>query len=239
MLQGFLRPWLAAQTIFNRELVRRFQGTATTVRDLERRAPRFEQAVEHLEARIRELEVARADSGTRVGDRPVSLADVLSVERLFVHSRIPRPPARVMVEGPASAGVVADLTAFGFEVTTVPAAAASVDAVVSLSIPGTDLVPGGAVTMVKAREAWRAIRPGGELIVTVVCDPGTGSSHAWWTSGLRAALAPFVIVETLVAAPDGAGSLVVTPLPPGGDLPSGGRETLVLIHARRPDAPDR
>src|SRR5262245_32222697 len=51
VLRAFMRPWLAAQTIFNREASRRVQSMQTVVHDLERRTPLLESAVRHLEDR--------------------------------------------------------------------------------------------------------------------------------------------------------------------------------------------
>jgi SAM-dependent methyltransferase len=238
VLLVFVRPWLATQTIFNRELARRFQDVATTARDLERRAPRLEQAVDDLDERIRALERDRTGSGSRARVVEAPVGDVASVERLFVHSRLPRPPGRVLVEGPAGAAIAADLTAFGFDVTTGPVAGATFDVVISLSVPETDLRSDGVETQISTRDAWRALRPGGQLILTVAREPHAGLWPAP-VKTLEASLTPLLVIETLVAARVEGASISVAALPAGDDLPPGSHEALVLIHARRPDAPDR
>src|SRR5688572_5169868 len=45
LLRLFLRPWLATQTIFNREIGRLLDAMLTAVRDLLRRMTRFEEGI--------------------------------------------------------------------------------------------------------------------------------------------------------------------------------------------------
>ncbi len=115
-LQVFLRPWLATQTIFNREIARRFQNMVTSVRDLERRAPHAEKGLEHLLARVQQLEERLAPPNLSQQDAGGDPGVDRSIERMFVHSRIPRPPSRVLTLDDGATGVAMELAAFGFDV---------------------------------------------------------------------------------------------------------------------------
>ena len=113
LLQLFLRPWLAMQTIFNREIGRRFDESATIVRDLRRRVPLIEDGLHSLDARLRALEAVRP-GGEDVARRPHT--DSSYVQRLFIHSRLPPPPARVLLQDAAGEVIERELVNLGYRV---------------------------------------------------------------------------------------------------------------------------
>jgi len=126
LLQLFLRPWLAMQTIFNLEIGRRFDESATIVRDLRRRVPLIEDGLQSLDTRLRALEAVRP-GGEDVVRRPHT--DSSYVQRLFIHSRLPPPPARVLLQGDAGDVIERELVSLGYRVTR--SVSGDVDAVVA------------------------------------------------------------------------------------------------------------
>lgn len=233
VLRAFLRPWLAAQTIFNREIARRFQTMVTDVRDLDRRAPRLEEAVHRLEERILRLERSNRE-GAPLGaaDAPDREAGIASLERMFVHSRLPRPPARVLASAPDAAVIAPELESFGFDVLV--ADVTSVDAAAFDVVLHLDASGGNQAGIESVRQlvtaAARALVAGGRLVLSLRPNPagsGTTADHAELTALLDA----FHVEEALVAWHDGVRLRVRTlPGAVGGDsVPP----MLVLIHARR------
>jgi SAM-dependent methyltransferase len=88
----------------------------TSVRDLERRAPHAEKGLEHLLARVQQLEERLAPPNLSQQDAGGDPGADRSIERMFVHSRIPRPPSRVLTLDDGATGVAMELAAFGFDV---------------------------------------------------------------------------------------------------------------------------
>jgi hypothetical protein len=231
VLRAFLRPWFAAQTIFNREIGRRFQTTVTDVRDLDRRTPRLEQAVQQLEERILRLEQSvRGASAVGATGAPDGAADVASLERMFVHSRLPRPPARVLASGGASAAMAAELESFGFDVVVADVTAvdaAAVDVVLHLDASGGSQSGIESVRQLGTATA-RALIPGGRLVLSLRPNPAGSGTTADYAE-LTALFDAFHIEDALVAWRDGV-RLRVRTLPGTFDsVPP----MLVLIHARR------
>lgn len=251
VLQMFMRPWLAAQTIFNREVARRFQSIRTVVHDLERRTPHLESGLHHLEDRILALERelnpergARGEMRREVGTN--------GIERMFVHSRLPAPPARVLLLGSSASAIAPELRSFGFEV-------AAMDAE-SDPVPGNGPLPFGesefdvAVCLMAsssarsqpergerlAVEAGRVLRAGGRLLLTLrsarnASSTGESAVVSTEAEGPLLQLRPLEIAEML-AQSDANSSLEVIvpaqgspePIPPRGAW---------FIDARRVDAP--
>jgi hypothetical protein len=231
VLRGFLRPWLAAQTIVNRETARRFQGMLTGVRDLERRVPGIEQSVQHLEARILQIERERttdAPPGRGVAEEDA----VASVERMFVQSRLPRPPARVRMLG-SSAGLERELTAFGFDVVTGAAAhreasGRGFDVAVCLTASlAASQTEDAYRTLIE--EAIGSLAPGGRLMLSRASTEDEAVMRA--ASTIAGTLR---IAEALVGRHD-RGHLSVAPWDP--EVPPPADAAFVLIDAR--DVPGR
>ena len=110
VLQTFIRPWLAKQTIFNREIARHADESATIVRDLRRRVPLIEDGMHILDARIRTMEL-RAAGEAGVVPSPL---DPVPLQRMFVHSRLPPPPASVLLIGNVAPDIEVELRSLGY-----------------------------------------------------------------------------------------------------------------------------
>jgi hypothetical protein len=248
-LRTLLRPWLAVQSTFNREVATRFQVMGTAVRELERQTPQLEVAISRLDERLREIEAAR-----RTAPEPVSAADGLDVawlERTFVHSRLPRPPSRVLAIGPAADAIAGELVSFGFDVVAagtyagehpssrprcvrtsvgaLPFRDAIFDVVVWLNGRGGDVLVDSELERL-VREIARVLKQGGRLLLSRPRD----------RDALSPKLVPLQAVEELVAAHDGVVWSVGEPAPVRAAGPLGGRAAdCMLVDARRPDAPGR
>jgi hypothetical protein len=110
VLQTFIRPWLAKQTIFNHEIARHADESATIVRDLRRRVPLIEDGMHILEARIRTMELRAAGDAGVVS----SALDPAPLQRMFVHSRLPPPPASVLLIGNVAPEIEVELRSLGY-----------------------------------------------------------------------------------------------------------------------------
>jgi hypothetical protein len=257
VLHAFLRPWLAAQTIYNRELARRFDETSTAVHDLERRAPLLERALHDLEARLRQMEAAPDRASPPPIDRASGAA---AIAAMFGHSRLPRPPGRVLLleSDAAPALQEAALVSFGFTVYAVGRSAAATRSARS-SCGAADRLPfrdrcfdavlrlpagGGRGTTPpldasEVREIARVLKPGGRFIAV---QPAPWSGEAGGDScpraeAVAAILRPLEISELLRASSQGREWRVV----PGVDdaLPGESGAAMLLIDARRPDVSPR
>jgi hypothetical protein len=235
VLQAFMRPWLAAQTIFNREVARRFQSMRTVVHDLERRTPHLESGLQHLEERILALERERNPEPGPRGDARRKV-ETNGIERMFVHSRLPPPPARVLLVGSSASAIAPELRSFGFDVAETdpvqgdgrwPGSDAEFEVAICLLASSSDRGQHQRVERL-ASEAGRVLRAGGRLLLTLA--PGG-------PQGPPLRLRPLEIAEVL-AQSDGESTLkVIRPaqgssesVPPRGSL---------FIDARRVDAPPR
>lgn len=192
-LHVLMRPWLAMQTIYNRELARRFQDIAFTVRELDRRTPVLERSIQHLQARLDSAERRGLASTTTPSTRAHTSHDV---ERMFVHSRLPRPPARVLLVGETAIRLAADLTSFGFEVATVdvpPQGGGAFDVVVWMS-SGADHQSAGTASVA----ALLAPAPRGQLLMSGrLRQAAAGAS-------VEPDVAPLYVRERLIVIAEGA-----------------------------------
>jgi hypothetical protein len=245
VLQAFMRPWLAAQTIFNREVARRFQSMHMVVHDLERRTPHLESGVHHLEERILALERQLNPEAAARGDVRRDL-EANGIEHMFVHSRLPAPPSRVLLIGSSASAIVPELRSFGFDVVTVdaesnpvtgggslPFGAAEFEVVVCLMASSS--APNQAESAERlAMEASRVLRAGGRLLLTLRC----GATAA--ATGEPAATAPVTLrpleVAEMLARSDTDATLAVIVSSPVSAAPTAPAGTL-FIDARRVDAP--
>ena len=250
VLRAFLRPWLAAQTIFNHESARRFQAMLTTVRDLERRTPNLEESIGHLELRLRALEREPHTGARREEDEPrqPTIDPDDEVERMFVHSRLPRPPARVLAAGSRAAVLAPGLRAFGFDVQlhdcapregaqpsgsgiqdstrAIPSGDRTFDVVIILEDEGR---PGGGGAQDMVADAVRIVDSGGRLLLSARLDANSDAAtdpRAGWS----ARLAPLVVSEMLVISRE---RQIVTVSPPF-DSDTSAAPACVMIDARRP-----
>jgi len=199
VLQIFLRPWLAAQTIFNHEIARRLQTVMTSVRDLERRTPHLEAGLEQLTQRIQQLEGTVETTDWSHHDASDDAAIAGSLGKMFVHSRMPRPPSRVLTLGDGVTGVAMELATFGFDVCTASAAQidpgdstlrrcqsvlhalpfseAVFDVVIFLCAMGQPAPREGALSVTIVAEVARVLKPRGRFIAMMpdVSDPTAAS----------------------------------------------------------------
>jgi hypothetical protein len=215
VLLVFLRPWLSMQTMFNREVARRFDDSVTMVRDVRRRMPLVEDALHALDERLHALE-----RGTHAGRAPTaSSLDAAFVPRLFVQSRLPPPPASVLVLPGVAAEVLDDLTHLGYRVES--ASDVEADAFI-----GTLDDPQGAFDLM-ARARLRSHARG----VLLAAAMGAAPALSEGLTG-RAAAAGWRVEEWLVSA---GNSWAVVAAPAAGDVVVG----LVLRRHRQADAPAR
>jgi hypothetical protein len=253
MIHALVRPWLATQTLFNRELARRLDHALLVTGDLDRRLPHLERSLQRLEARILQLEATAHEgrSSAAGGARPASI-DLATLTAMFVHGRMPRPPARVLAVR-AGAALATELASFGFLVCSLddaqeghprvlrchasleslPFADASLDAVVG-ALPLASAPESARVRTQTLEEIWRVLRPGGRFVGAL--EPGGAAGR----EGLGPALAPLHLHETAHARFDGSAWTVRAV-----DAAADGRSTpaavaaLTLIDARRPDVSGR
>jgi len=224
VLRVFLRPWLAVQTLFNQELLKRMLAIDRDLADLERRTPRIQDGLHQVERRLQAVEAASPACGT--AGEPI-VPEWRAIERAFVHSRVPRPPARILTIGAVAAALTAELGTFGFEVCALGSEmswpAASVDVIIDLRADEPAARPDGLI------EAAKWLKPGGHLLASRGDAAGSGLLDAVLLDA--ATVAGWVPAEVLTAR-NVAGAWQVT----------AGRETgpaVLLLHVRRADAPAR
>ena len=200
-VRPLIRPWLAVQTEFNRHTL---QSLQEVYRELGFLKARVEDLQEQAEGRAPDLEPPAAAMG-----HLDTAASECILERIFVHTRLPPPPARVLGLGAAAQTGALELASFGYRVVCVGrqlpalrhASLAMVRADVDhlpLASAGFDVVVGqftaehaGLSGRVVA-EIGRVLRPGGRFLLTLPLGRQT-------TTGIRIdSLRPFFRpVETL------------------------------------------
>jgi SAM-dependent methyltransferase len=183
-----------------------------------------EAALESLEARMRQAGLSfRPAVAVELAEDGAAVARVSEriLESIFVHSRLPAPPARVLALGCGDRTSALEMASLGFQVIglaspphplrhpnlqTVQAAGAGLpfpdgtfDVVVSLSNVEGDVanvaVPGSAERKAST-EAARVLRPGGRLLLTVPYGKaGASPRRVFDPAALAEWLRPFRVVE--------------------------------------------
>jgi SAM-dependent methyltransferase len=200
-----LRPWLGAQAEFNR-------GVVDTLRDTRALLTAHLEQLHHRSLALHDALIAHRgalqDLGAYVhADRapaeipPAAALTERLLERVFVHTRLPRPPARVLELGGAASINAVEMATLGFQVVCVDAAPpafahphlesraadwerlpfgdGAFDAVVSLCLGERGLARGAAGRAV-LREAARVLRPEGRFLVSVPCGAGGCGATVDW-----------------------------------------------------------
>ena len=191
VLQVFLRPWLATQTIFNRELARRFGESVTVLRDLRRRMPLAEESLQALDDRLRRIEEASGRAVSTIDGR-------VQLQHMFVHSRLPPPPGRVLLLGDDDTPLRDELAMLGY---TIDAGGEADAMVLTVDAPAAGALQ-GAVPL-------KQLAPGGRLLAIVLLQHGPVLTRR----SLEAELQPLVLSELIyVVGPPGDRRLSPTPM---------------------------
>jgi hypothetical protein len=223
LFRVFLRPWLDLQTRFNvgtaDVLLAHHAELLRCLNDLFGHGHRITELYHHLyaEQEARQALADRIDRLTGESPRtpPPPEASDHVLEQVFLHTRLPAPPAQLleMSWGPAARAV--ELTSLGFQVTGValdalpppagggpaglPFPNESFDVVTALS----DLMEAGRAGDVHAvAEAARVLRPGGRLLLSVPFDAEGGAGYD--RARLEAILRPLAVTELTFGVRHGA-----------------------------------
>jgi hypothetical protein len=246
IFQIFLRPWLATQTIFNQEIARRVDHTLVVAGDLDRRMPHLEQSMQAIEKRLQRLE---EDVRTRAAGPahawPPSSLDAGALLEMFVHSRLPRPPARVLNLDEDATRLVEALASFGFDVETVNAASASAPRGGATADRTGGPLPFAPETFhavvgrrpIEPVEIARVLKPGGRLLT--LHDRAAGPTGTTGDAASPVRLGPLEVVEMLLAEFDGTRWSVRPEGIPATGQPPFHVAGILLIDARRPDVSGR
>jgi SAM-dependent methyltransferase len=232
--QVFIRPWLGVQTEFNHLTVEAVEALHREILTLHARIDQFYDTVVNRENGP-DGKIARAGLWF---NPPIAVrleedkAEVLAVserilENMYVHTRLPPPPARVLDLGCAESTTAIEMASFGYRVDGVdlrslrlahpsfsmiradighlPFADATFDVAVSLSTiehVGLDWyapMANGTSDHTVIAEIRRVLRPGGRLILTVPFGrPAMTPVHRVYDQArLDALLRPLRRVETL------------------------------------------
>jgi SAM-dependent methyltransferase len=205
LCKPLIRPWLGVQTEFNRLTLEALQGLHQEIHVLKGEKDRPAELVEPPSQPGRDL--------------PPGLVSARTLEQIFVHTRLPPPPARVLDLDGAESTTALEMASFGYQVAEVgrppaagahpsllpvradvgrlPFAAEAFDVVVSLSVASDHR---------SIAEAWRVLRRGGRLILSVPYGPAaTRPRHGVYDRGLLdAVLGSFRRLETLYGIRTGA-----------------------------------
>jgi SAM-dependent methyltransferase len=214
-LRAFLRPWFDVQTRFNEGaaemLLAHHAELLRCLDDLSGQGRRITELFHHLhqEQEARQLLAERLGSPAGEAGPPAAAAAEAPdhvLEHVFVHTRLPAPPAQLLELSCGPAAHAVELTSLGFQVTGVgldvlppapggapadlPFPDESFDVVTALS-GLTAAAPGAAAHAVA--EAARVLRPGGRLLLTAPYGraAGPGGDRA----RLEALLRPLAVVE--------------------------------------------
>jgi SAM-dependent methyltransferase len=251
LVRALARPWFEFQTKFNQLSLRvtdtyrcKINETIVRLGHLETRTEQLERGVARCLARLDGTEDASNGEGDSRPFGPPHLLPVRAqavatrvseriVEHMFVHTRLPRPPARVLDLGCAESTNAVEMAVLGFDVVGVDARAVGFqhpalrvlrtdigslpfedggfDVVVSLSALarlGLDRCgpPPGRGTNVRAiAEVRRVLRPGGRFILTLPFGRRviTPDRQVYDGALLDALLEPFKRIETAFGVRDG------------------------------------
>jgi hypothetical protein len=207
-IRAFIRPWFDVQTRFNEGaaevLLAHHAELLRCLNDLSGQGHRITELFRHLyqeqEARQRLAERLDRLAGEAPADAPAPAADAPdhTLEHVFLHTRLPAPPAQLLELTCAGDARGVELTSLGFQVTAValdvlppapggapgdlPFPDESFDVVTAL-FSLTGVAPPADVRAVA--EAARVLRPGGRLLLTLPHD----------RARLEALLRPLAVVE--------------------------------------------
>jgi SAM-dependent methyltransferase len=181
------------------------------------------------------------------------------IESVFVHTRLPRPPARVLDLGCAESANAVEMAGFGFEVVGVdaremllqhpalrvvrtdigslPFADGSFDVVVSLSaiarlgLDRCGLPPGRTTDARVIAEVRRVLRPGGRFLLTLPFGRPmlTPTRQVYDLAMLDTLLEPFQRIETAFGVRDGESWSYTTDVSLAERADSGGRVSAVAL----------
>ncbi len=259
-LHVLLRPWLEFQTLFNKGCVRYLNAVAGPLNEdlvgLAKRVEAVEGQVEHWGHWLNDPDAGEALVNRELGPsgsiaqaglwfNPPTVVQVQKgrprllgvteriVEHIFVHTRLPKPPARVLDLGCAESTNAMEMASLGYEVVgmdlremplrhpnfrmvcgdigNVPFPDASFDVVVSLSTiehVGLDWYgppPDGTTDHKVVAEAKRVLRPGGRFLLTIPFGraANTPVHRVYDAAMLEALVRPLRRVETAYAVRDG------------------------------------
>ncbi|HZY85268.1 MAG TPA: class I SAM-dependent methyltransferase [Gemmataceae bacterium] len=206
-LRAFLRPWLDLQTRFNEgvaeTLLAHHAEMLRCLNDVGGQGRRIGELFHHFyqEQEARQLLAGRLDRlAGEAADTPGPAAEASDhvLEHVFIHTRLPAPPAQLLELSCGPAARAVELTSLGYQVTGValdalppapgggpadlPFPDESFDVVTALS-GLTGVAPPAGVHAVA--EAARVLRPGGRLLLTLPHD----------RARLEALLRPVAVVE--------------------------------------------
>jgi SAM-dependent methyltransferase len=210
----FLRPWLDLQTRFNEGaaevLLAHHAELLRCLNDLSGQGRRLTELFHHLheeqEARLALAERVNRLVGEAHPTPPTPEASEHVLEQVFLHTRLPAPPAQLLEMSWGPAARVVELTSLGFQVTGValdalpppagggpadlPFPNESFDVVTALS----DLTEAGQAGDLHAMaEAARVLRPGGRLLLSVPFGRADGAGYD--RARLEALLRPLTVTE--------------------------------------------
>jgi SAM-dependent methyltransferase len=278
VVRALARPWFEFQTKFNQQSLRvteayrcKINETIVRIGHLETRTEQLSRAVARCLARLEENgEIPTGDLAEPgpafapphapfVPHQPEAEAGERIIEHIFVHTRLPRPPARVLDLGCAESTNAVEMAGLGFEVVgadaravpfqhpalrvvrtdigSLPFADGSFDVVVSLSTLarlGLDRCgppPGRATPARVIAEARRVLRPGGRFILTLPFGrPALTRARQVYDGGmLDALLEPFQRIETAFGVRDGEAWSYTTDVSLAEQADSGARVSAVAL----------
>jgi SAM-dependent methyltransferase len=251
VVRAFSRPWLEFQTAFNRAVIEELDSTRTIfnsrLAEFDRRLLELSRSIdEQCDAAVNREQCSAgkiAQAGlwfnppvwVQIQDnrpRVVAISERI-VEHIFVHTRLPPLPARVLDVGCSESTSPLEMASLGYEVVGIdlrdlslrhplfqmvcgdvgnmPFPDGSFDVVVSLStLEHVGLgwyaeTPRGTTDQKAAAEIWRVLRPGGRFILTIPFGrPAVTPLHRIYDRpALDALLSPFRRVETSFAVRQG------------------------------------
>jgi SAM-dependent methyltransferase len=279
VVRALARPWFEFQTKFNQLTLRvtetyrcKINETIVRLGHLETRTEQLNRSVARCLARLNETgdtlngEAAERHQPfapphvfTSAPHQPEMEVSEHIIESIFVHTRLPRPPARILDLGCAESANAVEMAGLGFEVVgadardmtlqhpglrvvrtdigSLPFGDGSFDVVVSLSAIsrlGLDRCgppPGRTTDAQVIAEVRRVLRPGGRFIMTVPFGRRaiTPDRQVYDGALLDALLEPFKRTETAFGVRDGESWSYTTDLSLAERADSGARVSAVAL----------